>query len=71
MKRKEGRVDAAARKKIRCYYKNALRYMEDYRKLEPDNIQMWGLALYDIYLELNMGSKFEEMERLLRRNASL
>ena len=71
MKRKEGRVDAAARKKIRGYYKNALRYMEDYRKLEPDNIQMWGPALYDIYLELNMGSKFEEMERLLRRNASL
>ena len=39
--------------------------METYRKLAPEAKQKWGPALYRIYLRLNMGKQFEEMDNLL------
>lgn len=46
-------------------YRRALPYIENYRRLAPDDIQHWGMPLYNIYYSLNMGSKFEEIENLL------
>lgn len=46
-------------------YGMALEPMERVRELEPDNIDKWGNPLYRIYLNLNMGRKFEEIDRLL------
>lgn len=68
IRKNEGRVDAATRKTIKGYYRKAQKYMEKYRAMEPREKRKWGPALYNIYLELNMGSKFEEIERLLRGN---
>ncbi len=44
-------------------YRRALPYLEKYRKLSPDDSAIWARPLYDIYLNLNMGDEFEEMEK--------
>lgn len=46
-------------------YSKALPYMEHYRQLAPDQKDRWASALYNIYLNLNMGKKFEEISKLL------
>ena len=68
IKLNEGHVDAARRKQIRECYSKALPYIEKYKELEPQLKSKWGPVLYDIYLKLNLGKKFEQMERLLRSN---
>lgn len=50
---------------IKKYYKSALPYMERYRELAPDQKDKWAAALYNVYLNLNMGKKFEEISNLL------
>lgn len=54
------------RKKILEYYKNALPYMEKYREMAPDKKENWAQSLYNIYLRLNMGRKFEEVSGVLK-----
>ena len=54
------------KKKLRTHYQQARTYMERYRQLMPDERQKWGPALYRIYLNLNMGRQFDEIDRLLR-----
>lgn len=48
-----------------AYYKSALPYLEKYRQLRPENKKKWAPLLYDIYLALNKGDKFEEMQSLI------
>lgn len=48
-------------------YQQALPLMEEVRKQWPDQIDKWGNPLYRIYLNLNMGSEFDEIDSLLRR----
>ena len=48
-------------------YKRALPYFEKYRTLAPDDKAKWGKPLYDIYLNLNMGDEFEEIEQALQK----
>ena len=45
--------------------RTALPYMEHYRLLNPNSVEWWGRPLYNIYLALNMGSKFEEVEKII------
>ena len=54
-------------KQILGYYKKALPYMEKYRALAPDKKENWAQSLYNIYLRLNMGRKFEEVSDILRK----
>lgn len=54
------------KKQVRCTYSLARPYMERYRKLAPQQKQKWGPALYRIYLNLNMGKQFDEIDRLLK-----
>ena len=54
------------RKEINQLYKEALPYIEKYRAKAPEQKQMWGLPLYTIYLNLNMGKEFEEIDKLMR-----
>jgi tetratricopeptide (TPR) repeat protein len=49
-------------------YTDARPFMEKYRELAPDDSQRWGPALYRIYLNLNKGKQFEEIDRLMRKN---
>lgn len=46
-------------------YKRALPYLSKYRQMMPDDKDMWISPLYNIYLNLNMGDEFEELEKLL------
>lgn len=58
------------RKLVRLAYQNARHYMERYRALMPDERDKWAPALYRIYLNLNMGKQFDEIDRLLNINNS-
>jgi hypothetical protein len=49
-------------------YTDACPYMEKYRQLAPFDSQRWGPALYRIYLNLNKGKQFEEIDRLMRKH---
>lgn len=53
--------------KINSLYAKALGYLEEYRKREPQDKDKWAVALYTIYLNLNMGKEFEEIDKLLRK----
>lgn len=56
-----------SRKKMLNYYRKALPYMEKYRALVPDDKERWAPYLYNIYLKLNMGRKFEEISSILHK----
>ena len=56
----------ANRRQINALYQEARPYMERYRKLAPDQQSKWVPALYKIYLNLNMGRQFEEIDRLMK-----
>lgn len=54
------------KKAQRKLYQQARQYMERYRQLAPDEKRKWGPALYRIYLNLNMGRQFDEIDKLLK-----
>lgn len=47
-------------------YKAALPYLRRFRELAPNEREKWALPLYTIYLNLNMGEEFDEIDKLLR-----
>lgn len=55
------------REKLTDFYTKARPQMEQYRQLAPKDQKRWAPALYRIYLNLNMGQQFEEIDRLMRR----
>lgn len=62
-----GRPDVQADKNLlSTYYQKARTYMEYYRKLMPEEKRKWGPALYRIYLNLNLGKQFDEIDKLLK-----
>jgi len=56
---------AADRKQIQELYQQAKPCMEKVRQLQPDATDRWGRPLYRIYMKLNMGKEFEEIDKLL------
>ena len=52
----------------RVLYRRALEPMERVRELIPDDLDRWGNPLYRIYLNLNMGQKFEEIDKMLEKH---
>lgn len=54
------------KKQLKLTYQKARPYMEHYRQLAPDQKQKWGPALYRIYLNLNMGRQFDEIDQLMK-----
>lgn len=54
------------KKNILSIYRKALPYMEKYRLLAPNDKQKWAPALYKIYLNLNMGKQFDEIDKILK-----
>lgn len=57
------------RKTIQGFYQKAKPCMEMVRKLQPKDMERWGSALYRIYLHLNLGAEFDEIEKLLKSSA--
>ena len=56
-----------ALKKRRNYYLMARPYLELYRDQAPNRLQLWGPLLYRLYMSLNQGDKFEDIQRLLNQ----
>lgn len=52
------------RKVVNDLYAQSRPYMERYRQMAPEQMGKWVPALYAIYLNLNMGKEFEEMDAL-------
>ena len=48
-------------------YKSAMPYLQQYRTMAPDMQDQWALPLYTIYLNLNMGKEFDEIDKLLNQ----
>ena len=55
----------ADRAKLMELYRCAQKPMEKVRELCPDDSERWASPLYRIYLNLNMGKEFAEMEKIL------
>ncbi len=62
---KKTRATAKQRAAATAYYAEARPYMEKYRSLRPDRKDKWALPLYTIYLNLNMGKEFDEIDKLM------
>lgn len=54
------------RKLAKQAYQKAKPYMERYRQMMPEEKQKWAPALYRIYLNLNLGRQFDEIDKLLK-----
>lgn len=55
------------RKKLTQLYEQARPYLERYRQLAPDKKEQWLYPLYTIYLNLNMGKEFDEIDKIIRK----
>ena len=55
------------RQQLKSLYQQARPYMEDFRRLAADDKQRWAPALYRIYLNLNMGKQFVEIDRIMKQ----
>lgn len=55
------------KKQMRQAYQKALPFMENYRRLMPNEKNKWAPVLYRIYLYLNMGKQFDDIDRLLKQ----
>lgn len=62
------RVNNKKRQQIKNNYSMSLKYMEKYRAMRPEDKDRWAAALYNIYLKLNMGKEFEEIDKMLRHS---
>lgn len=60
---------AEDRKAIQDLYAHAMPCMEKVRELQPDLIDRWGSPLYRIYMNLNKGKEFDEVDKLLKKKA--
>lgn len=63
----EGLNPRKDKKLAKAAFSNARFFMEHYRDLMPDAKDKWGPALYRIYLNLNLGRQFDEIDRLLKQ----
>lgn len=48
-------------------YRRALPYLVTFRRMAPQRKRLWALPLYTIYLNLNMGREFDEIDKTLRQ----
>lgn len=63
---KQPKQTRATRAKTLDLYKKAMSYLQGYRKLAPAARDKWALPLYTIYLNLNKGREFEEMDAIIK-----
>ena len=61
------RPSEKVKSRILKLYKEALPYLEFYRNRHPEDKEKWALPLYTIYLKLNMGEKFDEIDNLIKK----
>ena len=59
-----GKPSRKLRRQVRELYSQSLPYMEKFRQLAPEQKSKWVPVLYTIYLNLNMGQQFGEIDRI-------
>lgn len=59
-----GKPSRKLRRQVRELYSQSLPYMERFRQLAPEQKSKWVPVLYTIYLNLNMGQQFGEIDRI-------
>lgn len=63
------KLDARTQKSLfKDYYQKARTYIEYYRHLMPEEKKKWAPLLYRVYLNLNLGKQFDEIDRILQEN---
>lgn len=55
------------RSKAKDLYQKSRVYMEYYRSLMPGEAAKWAPPLYQVYLNLNMGRQFDEIDQILKK----
>lgn len=65
---KQSQVSKKKHLEINSLYTKALPYLEKYRQQEPSAKDKWALPLYTIYLSLNKGTEFDEIDKLMRKS---
>lgn len=56
------------REHLQSLYRGAKEPSEMMRRLRPDAVNSWAPLLYRIYLNLNMGKEFSEIEQIIKEN---
>lgn len=64
---KTAQVSKKKHQEINLLYKKAMPYLEKYRQQAPKAQDKWALPLYTIYLNLNKGTEFDEIDKLMRK----
>ena len=55
------------KEQVEANYKKALPYLVKYREMEPKEQGKWAFPLYTIYLNLNMGKEFNEIDKVMKQ----
>lgn len=55
------------KEQVEANYKKALPYLVKYREMEPKEQGIWAFPLYTIYLNLNMGKEFDEIDKVMKQ----
>lgn len=62
---KNTQVSRKKHTEINELYQKAMPYLQKYRELQPQAVDKWSLPLYTIYLNLNMGKEFDEIDKVM------
>lgn len=55
------------KEQVEANYRKALPYLVKYREMEPKEQGKWAFPLYTIYLNLNMGKEFDEIDKVMKQ----
>ncbi len=61
----KGSQTTKRKEEIKKLYIQARPYLERYREMAPEARQKWAPALYRVYLNLNLGNQFEEIDKII------
>ena len=61
----KGSQTTKRKEEIKKLYIQARPYLERYREMAPEAKQKWAPALYRVYLNLNLGNQFEEIDKII------
>jgi len=67
---KVARPSKKEREQVDANYRKALSYLVRYREMQPDEQAKWAFPLYTIYLNLNMGKEFDEIDKIMKSKRS-
>lgn len=61
-------VNNKRRSNILACYRKAMPYLQKFRALAPEQKDRWALPLYTVYLNLNMGKEFDEIDKIINKD---